>query len=799
MIKEVSFQLPALPKAYWWGNDDPQIVQERIPRLEVFVQQLLAQPEILSDGEELLMRFLNMPKAASAAIRFVLHTTQQWLQRLYETTAEPDGIRVLKESQLEASLVMVLEAENCSESKRLACELLARRFRSGGETESISSSFRSCQVKVLLSLLNTVEEPERVMPPEVRTSARKALLTMACDSRSSWSAVLLDFLDEGMSQLLDASKRSGDEGQRLVVELLLRGFEGAVVRRFAQPEMVTERKSLLNQLFMSSDGFVRVTVGLLLAALLTDAESYGEVPQAEAGLAALRQDMFPTGQSSLEGDLRRLLTEEESWHFLFHLAASHSIGGASNFALWIMLSLVQSPQMILETQGLHELLVETLTDPTRYRHQLRGMAAKQLLELYRDVPQIPSEAADADLLGRAVASSAMEAFSLQEAKLQSVTSGSQEALGRHQVASSLEKSLTLTAQSCEALRSEAQTWHEAMASGSKAAMEAMACDSKAKEGLETFASKLDGACKLHLPGEEEGTTGGTAESGAAALGAAFLRPSQAELLSSCGPGDVARAQAELDQLMQARRDLGVKLSEQQEALQRITSELESSKSSLAKDAGAAIRAAECQSQREALLQDIQIGQQKADHLDWQMREACEALSIYKATLEAKRSMAPNKPMTKGMQAWMSVCDAQEECEQQLNGALTSLKTAAESLKEETRCRRRLRQTVQELAQRLMALDEELELLQQQDVGMEEDAEIDSKRLVFSPAMLAPLRPLRPSCSQRLAACSSVGAEKIQEPWRSFASHPFYARGLPAAVCTAAATGRAVKAIGVSET
>ena len=28
---------------------------------------------------------------------------------------------------------------------------------------------------------------------------------------------------------------------------------------------------------------------------------------------------------------------------------------------------------------------------------------------------------------------------------------------------------------------QAQTWHEAMASGSKAAMEAMACDGKAKE------------------------------------------------------------------------------------------------------------------------------------------------------------------------------------------------------------------------------------------------------------------------------------------------------------------------------
>eukprot|EP00435_Cladocopium_sp_Y103_P028197 s611_g7.t1 len=127
--------------------------------------------------------------------------------------------------------------------------------------------------------------------------AKEALLTMACDSRGTWSSILLDFLkEEGMSQLLHASTRSGDEerdgtdpsrglenhgrwplrGQRLVVELLLRGFEGPVVQRFALPELVTERKRLLNELFMSSDGFVRVTVGILLAALLTDAEDYGE-------------------------------------------------------------------------------------------------------------------------------------------------------------------------------------------------------------------------------------------------------------------------------------------------------------------------------------------------------------------------------------------------------------------------------------------------------------------------------------------------------------------------------------------
>ncbi|CAJ1381071.1 unnamed protein product [Effrenium voratum] len=106
----------------------------------------------------------------------------------------------------------------------------------------------------------------------------EALLTLACANRSSWSATLLEFLqDEGaMEQVLAASNREGEEGQRLVVELLLRGFDGPVAQRFAASPPAP-RKRLLNQLFMSRDAFVRVAVGLLLAALLCQ-EDYGEAP-----------------------------------------------------------------------------------------------------------------------------------------------------------------------------------------------------------------------------------------------------------------------------------------------------------------------------------------------------------------------------------------------------------------------------------------------------------------------------------------------------------------------------------------
>ena len=49
--------------------------------------------------------------------------------------------------------------------------------------------------------------------------------------------------------------------------------------------------------------------------------------------------------------------------------------------------------------------------------------------------------------------------------------------------------------------------------------------------------------------------------------------------------------------------------------------------------------------REALVEELAQGQERAEELDVQMREACEKLSLYKATLEAKKS-----PMSESLQA-----------------------------------------------------------------------------------------------------------------------------------------------------
>ncbi|OLP93188.1 hypothetical protein AK812_SmicGene24932 [Symbiodinium microadriaticum] len=149
-----------------------------------------------------------------------------------------------------------------------------------------------------------------------------------------------------ISELFAAAAESGEQGQRLVVELLVRGCDSPVVQRFADPGLVADRKRLLNQLFMSR---------LLLAALLCQ-DGYGEAAQAEAGIAAVSEELDTLNPAQpLEPDLaalQRVLAEEDCWLWLCRLAAMRRWPVASNFALQVLLRLVQpSPGMLMETAG----------------------------------------------------------------------------------------------------------------------------------------------------------------------------------------------------------------------------------------------------------------------------------------------------------------------------------------------------------------------------------------------------------------------------------------------------------------
>jgi len=287
----------------------------------------------------------------------------------------------------------------------------------------------------------------------------------------------------------------------------------------------------------------------------------------------------------------------------------------------------------------------------------------------------------------------------------------------------LEESLSQAYDSASMLGVQADTWRGCLRQAKVAADVAETGRQSAGEALSTFSSQLEDACaRLSSDVGGDGGTGGPE-----AL-RWELQHREAELIAEPllgeGPGDVARAQADLEALGEERMSLARRLAEQNEALQHWTCELEASKSALARDASAAMRAAESQRQREALQEEIRMGQDKAQILDDQLRYATEALSARAAAAESaqNRPTQPLPQLCEGLQVWLSVNQAQKDCEEQLLKASRALRSAASELKQERRCRQQLRGVIRDLAMRLQDFDAQLEQLSHHDVGMEDEDE-----------------------------------------------------------------------------
>eukprot|EP00439_Symbiodinium_sp_Y106_P041764 s718_g5.t1 len=377
--------------------------------------------------------------------------------------------------------------------------------------------------------------------------------------------------------------------------------------------------------------------------------------------------------------------------------------------------------------GLHELLVSKLADhATPQGH--RGLVARCLLDAYRAGASPAAGPANPDLLGRAMAASAAEAQAQQLASLETVAAGAEEALRRHQLVSMLEESLSQAYDSASMLGVQADTWRGCLRQAKVAADVAETGRQSAGEdaaaavivALSTFSSQLEDACaRLSSDIGGDGGTGGPE-----AL-RWELQHREAELIAEPllgeGPGDVARAQADLEALGEERMSLARRLAEQNEACWnkgsstldagalhieplQLQCELEASKSALARDASAAMRSAESQRLREALQEEIRMGQDKAQILDDQLRYATEALSARAAAAESaqNRPTQPLPQLCEGLQVWLSVNQAQKDCEEQLLKASRALRSAASELKQERRCRQQLRGVIRDLAMRLQA-------------------------------------------------------------------------------------------------
>ena len=93
----LNYTLPSLPSATWVWGDASKTLDKRRSKLEEFLQKLLLQPEVVHDEERRLLRFLSLSTAATEGTTLVIYRTcGPWLERLWETTGEGDGLAVLQ-------------------------------------------------------------------------------------------------------------------------------------------------------------------------------------------------------------------------------------------------------------------------------------------------------------------------------------------------------------------------------------------------------------------------------------------------------------------------------------------------------------------------------------------------------------------------------------------------------------------------------------------------------------------------------------------------------------------------------
>lgn len=754
--RKIALLLPPLPPTYWYGNDDPETVEDRRQRLESLLQRLLLLPEALADPEEQLLRFLELHQAASVAVRFLTAPASSktaWLKSLREVSREDGGLRPLQDPLVEGALVKLLKAAVDSDERagngqrtplrpvdiRIACALLAQGLQREGRSTPVAvsdslDSTRATAARVLLLLLNRAWKEEA--PSEATGGAETAplvaeALRTLCRSlpRTSWSKALQQVLSEGGLELLaDAAEglQNGQEEDRsegaaatkavqaeqLVAELLLRAFEVDVVQKFATSPDAASRKRLLNRLFMSRDAFVRVAVGLILAVLVRHGD-FPEAGQASAGLRSLTEDLLTSdGSEHEESGLVKLLKEDDTWAWLCRLAVVPQSLVAS-FVLLVIAKLVRpSSQVIVETPGFLGHLVSNLNDTVDL--EVRGPSARILLGTFSSstapggegtVPLITLQGAlGAGLsqdLARSSASLGALGAALGEAQMH-IDSASQ--LG----------AFVSTVRACaDKLQVQADAWTSTLAESVNASDIAHRSHGEAGKTLADAESTLAAACSQHQRAVESLHEESQQRSSSADALRAELLQSEAELMEQAAVAeqDVAAQEALLDDLVQARMGLTRQLAERDEAARHWSNALR-----IAESSQQAELSQSCNKQLQEILVDISAAKQEASLLDEQMRLGCEELSLRRAaansSVQRRERLAAQQ--ASALEVWQRVAESERASTTALRTTTDRLRDTGRSLSEEQVRRRGLRGTVRELLESLKALDAQLGLLDSDD-------------------------------------------------------------------------------------
>mmetsp|Transcript_156226 Transcript_156226/g.299441 ORF Transcript_156226/g.299441 Transcript_156226/m.299441 type:complete len:896 (-) Transcript_156226:37-2724(-) len=758
---KISYALPPMPTKSWFGNNNEDVIEERRGKLENVLGKMLMLQGAVDDNEELLWRFLNLPRPVVVAARFLAcqpESRGRWLLKLWETSAEAKGGNVpLQHPAVERQLVDVAERaydENGKLTEKalahlndisIACELLARIFSSAHgvrPTDFGKEPERHEWIPVLLTLArvelpdpanmaNTAckdGEPSPKGTPQslpVQEAASKALRMLA--QGGQWKAILCAFLFSGGTADLLAtaqadSTSNGNSGdpkrlERLVAELLLRGFEGPVPKAFASPEATKDRKQLLNTLFVSSDVFVRITVGLILSGLLCE-ESFAEVGQAEMGLQSLCEELLPAKLAQV--DIWLLLHEDSIWKWLCRLVeAPRSI--VSGFALLVVTHVAQpNPDLVFETEGFHDTLI-TLTVPEA-DPQCRDLASKILLSALRGGSR-PLPARDVvmnicDAL--AINADAVLQSNVQEHKVQGAAVAQAEEWSVSVCA--VEELFTAARESVDSFKSEAEEWKNAVTEAVKAASETKEKQLRLGDALgEQDQSLTDNTAKLaeqKASHEEEDAT-------------ANLQARQEQLETQ--EHELRMMEERVNRLAEERMAYTKSLAEQDEAVRKLRNEIEQVEpqereaiacGDVPTELAEYLRGRRTQLQE--VLERIDVMRAEAAVLDEQLQESTEGLPEWRKALSGERqsveelvARSDSGSPTSGLDSWATWLDRQRVCQDELLRVQQSIENAGTCIKSESRQRHQLRSTIAQLTESLASLDGFLASLESWDERFED--------------------------------------------------------------------------------
>lgn len=418
---KVNYALPPLPPTQWYKgvwNTSPQELQERCGKLESLMQGLVQQQDVALDPDERLWRFLSLSPCAAAACQMIISRRQgPWLKCLWESSAITD-IAPLRHPSVEDVLVQILrgDTQDNADDRHLdvVCSLLGRIFSKSPESIMRSDKAMRERLEVLVGVI--------VRKNRLRSAATATVFTIAYADRFAWLRALQAFLDSGGTQLfltlatvgskeesasceeaggvkqvdhvVVGARESSNDGaandvtdaetaaqfERLVAELLLWGFDGPVVNSFMRRGIAEERRKLLNTLFLSTNVFVQVTVGLLLGRLMNE-PNFEDSKKAEAGLRSLCSQ-FAGGAELASAGLGPMFQNDALWTWLARLVGSPHLV-VSGFSLLVLVHAVAPPaSRIAGSATLMESLESVVSSAAD--DAVRGLAARTLVDAYRE-------------------------------------------------------------------------------------------------------------------------------------------------------------------------------------------------------------------------------------------------------------------------------------------------------------------------------------------------------------------------------------------------------------------------------